>query len=381
MKTPASWVIDAKVRHVVGVRSVFSAIHRYARLGLVAALVSAAGVACLSAGSSSSPRAEASPLGQNPNQGAATLPDDLGYAKRHGTAIATNDLARSSDGANSENATADTARDGQDAAKADNTVQLSPYNLSLPQAPEGASNLVRTFNVAAVRAVQRVYHEDGDDPSVLIALQDQLAQRPQLASLAPVWQGPLSAAMARATTLQALGPTLRSLRIAMANAYFDERLRIYRDVDGGSCETAFGSLPSQDDSLLDFVVTVEPIGTYPLAKFRSFCAESRKTALRERQLPGKPAPAPMVRLVRRLYAQAHLGGQVRSVSVVKFWQQDGQAKQSTLHAVVGVVRNDVRPGEEPCSIAEISVIKALNSSEPAVIGEVGVRQPILCDRL
>ena len=375
------------------------AIHRYARLGVVSALVCAAGVACLSAGSSNPPKVEANIPAGDPNEttsGADNLPEDVLLAQKHGTAIAPDDLNGSADDPNSQNETgnspsaagtaedkaANTGLQNETAVNGDsNTVQLSPYNLALPRASDNAPDAVRAFNVAAVRAVQRVYREDGDDPSVLLALQDQLAQRPQLAGLIPVWQGPLSAAMARATTLQALGSTLRALRTAMANAYFDERLRLYRDVDGKACEAAFSSLPSQDDTLLNFVVTVEPIGTYPLGKFRGFCSDSRTTTLRERQLPGKPAPAQMVRLVRRLYNQAHLGGQVRSVSVVKPWQRDEQAKQSTLHAVVGVVRSDVGSGEEPCSMAEISVVKVLHSSEAPVISEVGEREPILCNQL
>ena len=382
------------------------AIHRYARLGVVSALVCAAGAACLSAGSSNPPKVEATA----PTSGAgdardsaeagpdheAMMPADMVAGKKHGTAIAPDDLTGPTDDANSQNATnindndpdkapkkpAHDARPTEGAANNDaSTVQLSPYNLTLPRGPDDVSDAVRAFNIAAVRAVQRVYREDGDDPSVLLALQDQLAQREALRPVRPVWEGPLSSAMARATTLQALGPTLRALRTAMANAYFDERLRLYRDVDAKACETAFNSLPSQDETLLNFVVTVEPIGTYPLGKFRSFCAASRSTALREKQLPGKPAPAALVRLVRHLYNQAHLGGQVRSVSVLQPWQRDGEQKQSTLHAAVGVVRADGNAGDEPCSVAEISVVKALNSNEPAVISEVGEREPILCEQL
>jgi hypothetical protein len=261
-------------------------------------------------------------------------------------------------------------------------VQLSPYNLVLPRATEDARDDVRQFFSAATRAVKRVYEDDQDDPSVLLALQEQLRSRPELSAAAPVWQAPLASAVARATTLHALGPTLRALRAAMANAYYDETARSYRDVDLRACKLAFSNPSANDEALASFVVTVEPLGTFPLGKFRQFCGESRTLSLRERHLSGRPAPPAVTQLVRRLYAHLHRSGQVRKVGLVHGWQRDAKTSQTTLEAVVGVRRGEQQNGEaEPCVLEHIEIVRPQPRRGAPTLIDVGDSEGILCTEL
>ncbi|HET6344974.1 MAG TPA: hypothetical protein VFH51_08575, partial [Myxococcota bacterium] len=128
---------------------------------------------------------------------------------------------------------------------------------------------------------------------------------------------------------------------------------------------------------------VEPLGTFPLGKFRQFCGESHTLSLRERHLPDRPAPAAITKLVRRLYAHLHRSGQVRKVGLVHGWQRDVKTSQATLEAVVGVRRGDEAhaSGEtEPCVLEHIEIVKGQPRGTPTLI-DVGDSEGILCTEL
>lgn len=158
-------------------------------------------------------------------------------------------------------------------------VRLSATDLSLPLPAAHTSISERQFFAAATRAVRHTYEDDVDDPSQLLALRQRLGRDPQLAGARLIWQPVLETSLARAQTLQALGPTLRALRQALANTWRDEMTRGYRDVDAASCRVAHDAMPAPTSadhaSLQDTWVTIEPLGTYPLRVLLDFCQDPR----------------------------------------------------------------------------------------------------------
>jgi hypothetical protein len=141
---------------------------------------------------------------------------------------------------------------------------------------------VAQLYAAATRAIRHTYEDDVDDASPLLALQARLRSEPGLAPARSVWLPPLTTAQRRAATLRLLGPTLRALRQALANAWYDARASSYRDVGVAACRDAFAQMPQEsgerDAPLLDTVVTIEPLGTFSLAAFQRFCRDPRSLA-------------------------------------------------------------------------------------------------------
>lgn len=158
-------------------------------------------------------------------------------------------------------------------------MRLSPTSLLLPSAPEAATEEVASFYAAATRAIRHTYEDDVDDASMLAALEARLSADAALVPARAVWLPALRTAQRRAATLRSLGPTLRALRQALANAWRDELRHTYRDIDASACRLAAQQMPvdtpDRDTPLQDTVVTIEPFGAYPLSTFQRFCEDSR----------------------------------------------------------------------------------------------------------
>lgn len=157
-------------------------------------------------------------------------------------------------------------------------IRLSVTNLQLPEPWAGVSVAERQFYAAATRAVRHVYEDDVDDSSQLLALRQRLMGDVKLAGARPVWATVLETSLGRAQTLRALGPTLRALRQALANTWRDEVAKSYRDIDAASCRMAGAQMPSTTDAawpLTETVVTIEPLGAYPLGVLLTFCGDPR----------------------------------------------------------------------------------------------------------
>jgi hypothetical protein len=255
------------------------------------------------------------------------------------------------------------------------TVQLNPYKLILPPTPAGAGQQLSDFYAAATRAVRQVYEDDNDDPSVLLALQSQLHDRDELVEARPVWADILTTSLTRAGVLRELGPTLRALNLAMANAYLDPTTHTYRGVELHACRTAFANVKAHDVNLDTFVVTIEPLGTLPLSQFKNLCSSSRSVSLKERHMPGHRAPARVASLVRKLYNQAQLGGQVKRVAVTHPWEKGDEDRPASLEAVVGVERGD----GDGCSMQRLEISRP-HKGNPTIM-DVGDSEEILCNAL
>lgn len=155
---------------------------------------------------------------------------------------------------------------------------LGALEMQAPRCDADAPAPQRAFCEAASRAVRRVFEDDSDDGATLLSLLNALEVEPDIAALMGPWHSILSNALARARWLAALGKPLRLLRHAMADAYLDPQLGLYRGVDSQACRAAFADIAQQGSGWQDLVVTLEPLGTYPLSTFRRFCFEGRTLA-------------------------------------------------------------------------------------------------------
>lgn len=159
-------------------------------------------------------------------------------------------------------------------------IALSPTNLQLPEPAQGASVREVQFYAAATRAVRHVYEDDIDDPSQALALTQRLQRDPNLGDAKRLWQPILQATLRRADSLRSFGPMLRALRQAIANTWRDEASHTYRDVDMASCRIAKAQMPGSNTiegahSWRDTVVTIEPLGAYPIDTLLRFCEDPR----------------------------------------------------------------------------------------------------------
>ncbi len=261
-----------------------------------------------------------------------------------------------------------------------NRVQLNPNHLVLPEATASASGAMRDFIAAATHAVRQAYEEDNDDPSVLLALQENLRDNAELKPLASVWRDILQSALARSENLQAVGPVLRPLREAMQQATLEVSSQTIQGLDISLCENAFGSPIGRNSAIDGIVATFARIGTFNLGQVREACVNSAQAALQKTRLPGHPATQRITRLVRRLYAQAHLGGDVRQVAVLKSWHRDRAKHALTLRAAIGIAQGNGE-GTQGCTMARIAVIRSLRGNTPPALVELGTREPILCSQL
>lgn len=150
--------------------------------------------------------------------------------------------------------------------------------MQAPRCRQDAPAAHVAFCEAASRAVRRVFEDDSDDGATLLSLLNALEVDPNVAPLMGPWHSTLSNALARARWLGALGKPLRQLRRAVADAYLDPQLGLYRGVDSQACRAAFADIAQTGGNWQDLVITLEPLGTYPLSTFRRFCLEGRTLA-------------------------------------------------------------------------------------------------------
>lgn len=155
------------------------------------------------------------------------------------------------------------------------SVQM-PRCLPATQQANAAQRRANSFCAAATRAIHRTYQDDSEDAAPLLALLNQLEIDASLQPIADAWQAPLRHALRRSHWLQRLGPSLRLLRAAVADAYLDPRTGLYRGVDARACSTAFAALAQDDSGWEDLVITIEPLGSYPLGRLRRFCLQRRQ---------------------------------------------------------------------------------------------------------
>ena len=156
---------------------------------------------------------------------------------------------------------------------------LGALDITLPRCPPDATGPVADFCRAATRAVRRAFDDDSDDAALCLSLLNGLELQPELSAVASSWRSPLHNALARSQLLARLAAPLRQLRRAFADAYLDPRTELYRGIDATQCRRAFAQLQAEPDVPLDLVVTIEPMGSYPLAAFRRLCLHDRRLRL------------------------------------------------------------------------------------------------------
>lgn len=259
-------------------------------------------------------------------------------------------------------------------------VQLNPNHLVLPEATAHAPAAIRDFITAATHAVAQAYEADSDDPSVLLALQESLRDNAELKPLLPVWRDILQSTLARTENLQAVGPALRPLRQAMRAATLEVSSQTIQGIDVGLCQNAFASPIGRNTAIDGIVATFSNVGIFTLGQLREACETSTRTALQKTRLPGRPAPPRIARLVRHLYNEAHLGGEVRRVALLTPWHRDKAKHAMTLRAAVGIAQGQA-DNQQGCTMARIAVIRRLRGKTPPALVELGTREPILCSQL
>ena len=265
-----------------------------------------------------------------------------------------------------------------DAAVADGRapgpLSLGLFEVQLPSCAADASPAEQSFCAAATRAVRAAYEDDDEDPSRLLALNNALEVQQELAPLADAWRAPLGHALARSESLQRIGPTLRLLRRAVADAYLDQVSRIYRGVNTEACRAAFAQLPADEPHWLEMVVTVEPLGTYPLSRLRRFCLDSRTLARAERRLPGRPADPELRAAVLQLWRDPEFvaSGKATEVRVLAPWHVDTSTQVATRELVVGAERTTAaalaagNDAAERCHLERLVLIRRGPTGRPKV---------------
>ena len=259
-------------------------------------------------------------------------------------------------------------------------VQLNPNHLILPEAAAGASVAIRDFITAATGAVRSAYEDDNEDPSVLLALRTSLRDSDALQPLVPVWRDILQSTLARAENLQAVGPVLRPLRQAMQGATLEASSQTIQGIDVVLCQNAFGSPIGRNTAIDGIVATFSRVGTFNLGQVREACDNSAHAALQKARMPGQPAPRRINKLVRRLFTQAGLGGDIRKVALLSPWGRDKSRHALTMRAAIGIAQEEGQ-GPQGCTMARIAVIRSLRGNTSPALVELGTREPILCSQL
>jgi hypothetical protein len=220
-----------------------------------------------------------------------------------------------------------------------------------------ASEAERHFQQQATNAVEKVFVEDYDDPSVLLSLYEKMTTDKQLSYMQKEWGEPLEKAIAHAETLQRVASAIQAIRRSFEHAAPSGQANLFNDVDQAQCRPAFTELRDRDSSALDLYITVSPIGHYTLAELESICQESHRAELKARHFPKEEGPPYLRKLVRRAYNRAYHGRKVRKVVVLQGgWQVHEDDKRRVLRAIVGVKRQRGF-GKDPCVMEEITLVQ------------------------
>lgn len=154
--------------------------------------------------------------------------------------------------------------------------RLLAFGVHLPDYPEHPCYDAVAFVRAATSCVEHIYLDDTDDPSVVDALLEQL-QQSRSSVLQSDWHAVLTQARTRCLELRALGPVLRPLRQSLQHAWRDELHRTYQSVDEALCgitQQQWQKLQQNQPQLKraqTTIVTIEPLGSYPLQVFLRLC--------------------------------------------------------------------------------------------------------------
>lgn len=222
-----------------------------------------------------------------------------------------------------------------------------------PQLAAGATGEQRSFHDTATRAVRRIVEQDFDDPSIALALREQLARRPELAPLRASWEPLFDDAIERAKLLQMAAPALRTLRQAYAGAKKDPK-GFYRDIDQPACRQAFAMLFEVALEAIEVPVSLPNIPRLPLREVDELCRDSHMAILAERSFPPLKGTAGVRRFVRRLYTNTYPEAAAHKISIPGGWEVSEDGERRTLRAIIGVKRENAFP-QDPCMVEEIAI--------------------------
>ncbi len=264
---------------------------------------------------------------------------------------------------------------------------LASSGIILPYLHSDATEAETQFHEQAIRAVERTYVEDFDDPSVLLSLYEKMMTDEALSYLAEDWRVPLELTIARAETLQRVNAPLRALRRAYERAQPGSQDGLYVDINQPGCRSAFAQLKKTDADALDVYVTLSPIGRVTLRDVETICADSHQAELATRELPEPRGPPRLRRLVRKAYNRAYRGSgkKVRRVVIVEGgWEVLEEEKRRLLHAIVGVRRRRAFP-HSPCVMEEITIAQEEKRRPgrygPPICCQIKSSIAISCDQL
>jgi hypothetical protein len=266
---------------------------------------------------------------------------------------------------------------------------LAAAGILLPYLHAEASESERDFHEQALRAVERTYVDDSEDPSVLISLYEKMLTDAGLADLAEDWRAPLELAIARADTLQRVNAPLRAVHRAYERAEPTEQPGLYLGIDQPHCRTAFAELRKLDANALDIYITVPPVGRHALREVETICIESEAAELATREFPEPQGSSRLRRLVRNAYNRAYRGSgkKVRRVVVLDAgWEELPDQEQRVLRAIVGVRRKQAFP-QAPCVMEEITIAQEERKEKgrgrygPPICCQIKSSVAISCDQL
>lgn len=166
--------------------------------------------------------------------------------------------------------------------------------------PVRASRSSVEFERVAQRAVALVLLDEQDDVSVLLSLHDQLESGVHDQEVSERWRPSIERALFRATWLQVNGSALRALRAAMRDAHPNKSGAGVKNVDSAKCLAAFEAFRQKSGPVLDELVRIEAVGTFPLAYFKRICSQASMVEKRRRRLKnrGRRQQAPQHSLAR-----------------------------------------------------------------------------------
>jgi hypothetical protein len=247
---------------------------------------------------------------------------------------------------------------------------LAIAGVIVPFLHKDATPAERDFHEQAKRAVERVFIDDLDDPSILLSLYEKVSSEEALAYVREDWREPLELTIVRAETLQQVSSAVRALRRAFATAKpLGEGL--YAGIDQSQCRSAFAELKKGDSEALDTELTVAPVGRRAVRELEQVCTDSYDQELSQRSFPPPSGPPPLRQLVRRVYARAYQGRTVQRVVIPQgAWVVDESGGGRRLRAIVGVKRRKAFP-LDPCVMEEITIVQ--EETRPGRYG-----QPVCC---
>jgi hypothetical protein len=264
---------------------------------------------------------------------------------------------------------------------------LAASGIILPYLHADASPEETKFHEQSIRAVEKTYVEDFDDPSVLLSLYEKMMTDEGLSYLAEDWRVPLELTIARAETLQRVNAPLRALRRVFERAKPGSQTGLYLQINQPGCRSAFAQLTKLDTDALDIYVTIQQIGRHTLRDVETICTESDEAELASREFPEQEGAPSLRRLVRKAYNRAYRGSgkKVRKVVVLQGgWEVLEEEKQRLLHAIVGVKRKRAFP-HAPCVMEEITIAQEEKNRPgkygPPICCQIKSSVAISCDQL